>query len=127
LRESAKLRRALGLLAACTALLHFEVAMWTSPLSIAEQFEDATLRFGFGAFLVLVLLALTSFPGVVTSLKLRSWKELHRLAYVAWICALLHGLFAPYAWIRGLCAIAAVVLTLAVLRLVPRRNRAASD
>lgn len=123
LRESAKLRRALGLAAAGAALFHAEVGLWSTPLDVAEQFADPQLRFGFGALAVLGLLAVTSFPGAVVALKLRSWKELHRLAYVAWICALLHGVLSPYAWIRGLCVIAAIVLTLGLLRLVPRARR----
>lgn len=123
LRETSKLRRALGLAAAGAALFHAEVGLWSSPLSVSEQLDAPQLRFGFGALAVLGLLAVTSFPGAVTALKLRSWKELHRLAYVAWICALLHGLLSPYAWMRGLCGIAAVVLTLGLLRLVPRAKR----
>ncbi|HTU58257.1 MAG TPA: ferric reductase-like transmembrane domain-containing protein, partial [Polyangiales bacterium] len=123
LRESSKLRRALGLAAAGAALFHAEVGLWSGPLNVSEQLDDPQLRFGFGALAVLGLLAVTSFPGAVTALKLRSWKELHRLAYVAWICALLHGLLSPYAWVRGLCAVAVVVLALAPLRLLPRAKR----
>lgn len=122
-RESSKLRRALGLAAASAALLHAEVGLWSSPLSVREQLDDPQLRFGFGALAVLGILAVTSFPGAVATLRLRSWKELHRLAYVAWICALLHGLLSPYAWIRGLFAIAAIVLALGLLRFLPRAKR----
>lgn len=124
LPAGARLRRALGLLAACTALMHVELAIWSSPLSLAEQLADPTLRFGAGAFLVLVLLALTSFPRLVALLRLRSWKELHRLAYVAWCSALVHSLLAPYAWLRGLGVIAVLVLGLAPLRLWARPRRA---
>jgi sulfoxide reductase heme-binding subunit YedZ len=118
LRASSKLQRALGLAAASTALIHVEVAVWSSPLSFAEQLDEPRMRFGFGAFAVLGLLALTSFPAVVAGVRLRSWKELHRLAYLAWICALLHALLSPYAWLRGLSAIAGVVIAMVVLRLV---------
>ena len=127
LRESSKLRRALGLAAAGWALFHAEVGLWSSPLSVSVQLDDPQLRFGFGALAVLGLLAVTSFPGAVRALKLRSWKELHRLAYVAWICALLHGLLSPYAWVPGLCVIAVVVLALAPLRLLPRVERTAEE
>ena len=116
IRESAKLRRALGLSAASAAALHAFAAIMNSPLSLREQFADTHLRFGMGAFAVLFLLALTSFPSVVRWMHLRSWKELHRLAYVAWLCALLHALLSPYTWMIGLFGAASVVLLLGVLR-----------
>jgi methionine sulfoxide reductase heme-binding subunit len=121
LPRRAVLRRALGLAAAGSALLHGAVGLGTSPLTWTEQLADPQLRFGIGAFIVLVLLGLTSFPRLVAALRLRSWKELHRLAYVAWICALLHGLLSPYAWMYGLLALAAVVSALAPLRFLPQR------
>jgi len=123
LPESSTLRRALGLAAASAALFHAEVGLWSSPLGVGEQLADPQLRFGFAGLALLGALAVTSFPAVVTWMRLRSWKELHRLAYIAWLCALLHGLLSPYAWMRGLCAIAAVTLTLGLLRLVPRPTR----
>lgn len=122
-RESAKLRRALGLAAAAMTWIHVMIAATSSPLTLSDQLADPHLRFGFGGFAVLCVLAITSFPRVVGWLKLRSWKELHRLAYVAWICALLHGLLSPYAWLRALCSIAASVLIVGLLRLLPRRSR----
>lgn len=122
IREPVRLRRALGLAAAGSALFHALAGVWSSPLGLGEQLADPRLRFGFGALLVLALLFVTSFPAVVSSVALRSWKELHRLAYVAWISALLHGLLSPYVWIRGLCAIAAFVVLLAPLRLIPRQR-----
>lgn len=120
IRERAQLRRALGLAAAAMTFIHALLAVTSSPLCLADQLADARLRFGFGAFAVLCVLAITSFPRVVSWSRLRSWKELHRLVYVAWICALLHGLLSPYAWLRGLCVIAASVLILAILRWLPR-------
>ena len=124
IHESAKLRRALGLSAASAAALHAFAAIMNSPLSLREQLADAHLRFGVGAFAVLFLLALTSFPSVVRWTRLRSWKELHRLAYVAWMCALLHALFSPYAFLNGLLVLAAGVLLVGLLRLWPHRDRA---
>lgn len=124
LGERAKLRRALGLAAASSAALHGFAAITSSPLSVGEQFADAHLRFGMGALAVLCLLALTSFPRIVRGLRLRSWKELHRLAYFAWCCALLHALLSPYVWLTCLFALAVVVLALGIGRLWPRRDRA---
>jgi sulfoxide reductase heme-binding subunit YedZ len=122
LRESAKLRRALGLAAASAALLHVLAATSSSPLTLREQVADTHLRFGVGAFAVLCLLALSSFPRAVSRLQLRSWKELHRLAYVAWICGLLHGLVSPYAWLWCLLSLAASVVLIGLLRVWPLSN-----
>jgi DMSO/TMAO reductase YedYZ heme-binding membrane subunit len=126
LRESAKLRRALGLAAVSSALLHALLAVTRSPLVLREQLADAHLRFGLGALLVLGLLAITSFPRIVVLLRLHSWKELHRLAYVAWGCVLLHALLSAYAWTRGLFGLTAIVALVSLLRLVPKRERAPS-
>jgi methionine sulfoxide reductase heme-binding subunit len=122
LPHSTTLRRALGLASAGSALLHVAIAVATSTISLGEQLADPQLRFGIGSFAVLLLLAITSFPAAVRALGLRSWKELHRLAYVAWVCALLHGLLSPYAWLSALVGIAAPVLVLAWLRLLPKRR-----
>ncbi|HET8934447.1 MAG TPA: ferric reductase-like transmembrane domain-containing protein [Polyangiales bacterium] len=116
IQESAKLRRALGLSAASGAALHAFAAILNSPLSLRDQFADTHLRFGMGAFAVLFVLALTSFPSVVRWMRLRSWKELHRLAYVAWLCALLHALLSPYAWLVCLLVLASLVLLIGLLR-----------
>lgn len=120
----ARLRRALGLASTASASLHSVLGMYSSPLQLAEQVEDAHLRFGFGALLVLLLLALTSFPRLVQRLRLRSWKELHRLAYVAFPLALLHGLLGPYASTRALIGIGVVVAGVGLLRLWPAYGRA---
>lgn len=118
------LRRALGLAAASGAALHAVAASSSSPLSLREQFADPHLRFGIGALAVLWMLALTSFPRLVRALRLRSWKQLHRLAYVAWCCAWLHALFSPYVWLPSLLGLAVVVLLIGLGRLWPRSDRA---
>ena len=122
LRGTAQLRRALGLASVASGALHAGVGVWSSPLRLREQLDDAQLRLGVGAIAVLCLLGATSFPSVVQWSKLRSWKELHRLAYVAWSLALLHGLLATYAWTLGLLGIAAIVGVFGVLRALPVRK-----
>jgi sulfoxide reductase heme-binding subunit YedZ len=79
------------------------------------------VRAGATAWLILLLLALTSFPALVKRIGLRGWKELHRLAYVALACAVWHALLQPYAaetWILGL---AASCLGIGLLRVWPKR------
>lgn len=121
--SGASLRRALGLAAWASGLLHAFVGALSSPLSIGAQLDDPHLRFGVGALGVLCVLGATSFSPVVRSLRLRSWKELHRLAYVAWGCATAHALLGPYAWTRGLLTLALVIAGFGLLRLLPRRER----
>jgi sulfoxide reductase heme-binding subunit YedZ len=123
LQQASKLRRALGLAAVTSALIHALITISTSPLRLREQLVDAHLRFGFGALLLLVLLGLTSFPRVVARLHLRSWKELHRLAYIAWLCAVLHAFLSPYAWMAGVIGMTLVVMVAAAARLWPRPRR----
>ena len=125
LPEPAKLRRALGVAAASAAVIHALIAVSSSPLTLAQQLEDPHLRFGFGALIVLVLMGITSFPRVVAWLHLRSWKELHRLVYVAWICAVLHAFLSPYAWLPGVMGVVVVVTIASLHKLWPRRARAA--
>ena len=115
-------RRALGLAAAAWASLHFVAAVagfvgpaWTGIL------HRAYLRAGLIAMVILVCLALTSFPRVVRALRVPLWKELHRLAYVAAICAVLHVVRAPYVTWWLAMVIAGVIGVGFVLRLVPRR------
>lgn len=120
--SSSGLRRALGLSALASALLHAALGLSSSPLGIGAQLADTQLRFGAAALALLCLLGVTSFPRVVRWLHLLSWKELHRLAYVAWCSATLHGLLGPYAWTHGLATLALSVVALWLLRWLPRRE-----
>jgi sulfoxide reductase heme-binding subunit YedZ len=117
------LRRASGLAAASGALLHAACAVTQSPLRWSEQFEEASLRWGIGALLVLCALALTSFGAVLRRLRLSTWKELHRLAYAAFGCAVLHALLMPFAWTLGILGGCCCVLAVGVLRLLPGPER----
>ena len=91
------LRRALGMASAWLALLHALLslagtlgwnwnALWTWP----------HLRAGVSALLLLCVLLLTSFARVIAALRLRFWRELHRLAYVAPLLVLQHVLLSPF-------------------------------
>lgn len=123
LPQVSPLRRALGLAAASGALVHAVCATAQSPLRLTEQYAEPSLRWGLGALLVLCALALTSFAAVLRRLRLSTWKELHRLAYAAFGCAMLHALSMPFAWTLGLLGACAVVLTLGLLRILPSGER----
>jgi sulfoxide reductase heme-binding subunit YedZ len=90
-------RRMLGLFAFFYATLHF-ASYWAFDLSFAwaamvgDILKRPFIALGFTAFLLLVPLALTSTKGWIRRLG-RKWTLLHRLAYVAAICAVIH-----FAW-----------------------------
>lgn len=116
-------RRALGLAALGGAALHAVCAVAQSPLSLAQQYADAGLCWGLGALLVLCALGVTSSGALLRRLRMTTWKELHRLAYAAFGCGVLHALLMPFAWTLPLLGGAACVLGLGLLRLVPTSTR----
>ncbi len=80
------------------------------------------MRAGLSALLILSLLLMTSFPSTVRRLHLRGWKELHRLAYVAFACVIHHCLLSPFAPRTWLLGVVTVVLLIGSLRLWPRKH-----
>ena len=117
-------RRSLGITAFGSALTHaalsciryFGDAPWFMPL--LEPF----LRFGVLTLAILAALWLTSFPKWIRWMHLRTWRELHWLAYSAALTALLHVLLSPFAPVREILLAALVWLVFAMLRLVPRKS-----
>jgi sulfoxide reductase heme-binding subunit YedZ len=117
------LRRVLGIAAAGCAVVHAVLALACVPGTRTGLFNQAQLRAGFAALLILVLLLATSFRPIV-----RTWKELHRLAYVALPLAFLHVLLGPFAPLRAALTLGAVTFAVGVLRILPARaDAAASD
>ena len=108
-------RRMFGLFAFFYATLHF-TAYWAFDLSFAfgamigDILKRPFIALGFTAFLLLVPLALTSTKGWIRRLG-KKWTLLHRLVYIAAICAVIH-----FAWkvkvFSGDPVLYAVVLTL---------------
>ncbi|HJL15217.1 MAG TPA: ferric reductase-like transmembrane domain-containing protein, partial [Sandaracinaceae bacterium LLY-WYZ-13_1] len=121
-RAVAPWRRALGVTAAATASLHAGLALSTYLGGSLDPIADYPwLRGGALALAILWALWLTSYPRVVRALRVKLWKPLHRLAFVAALLALQHVLLAPMApvgWVLGVFGAAAAV---GLLRLVPRR------
>jgi methionine sulfoxide reductase heme-binding subunit len=90
-------RRMLGLFAFFYATLHF-LSYWAFDLvfsfggMVGDVLKRPFITMGFAAFLLLVPLALTSTKGWIRRLG-KKWALLHRLVYVAAICAVIH-----FAW-----------------------------
>lgn len=108
-------RRMLGLFAFFYATLHF-VSYWSFDLGFAfaamvgDVLKRPFITLGFAAFLLLLPLAVTSTKGWIRRLG-RNWALLHRLVYLAAICAVVH-----FAWkvkvFTGDPVIYAAILTL---------------
>lgn len=90
-----KFRRALGLLAFATIALHFLTWMVLDlGLRWDEVLTDLTKRpyiiVGFGAFLALIPLAVTSNTTSIRRLGSAGWARLHKLAYPAILAGAVH-------------------------------------
>ena len=87
-------RRMLGLFAFFYATLHL-LAYWSFDLGFAfaamagDVAKRPFITLGFAAFLLLLPLALTSTKGWIRRMGKR-WSQLHRLVYLAAICAVIH-------------------------------------
>ena len=111
-------RRMLGLFAFFYATAHF-LSYWSFDLSfsfaamLGDILKRPFIALGFGAFLLLLPLAVTSTKGWIRRLG-KKWTQLHRLVYVAAILAVIH-----FAWkvkvFTGDPVLYAVALTLLLL------------
>ncbi len=116
------LRRAFGISAAGFALAHASLVIATAPFSpLWHLMWRPQYRSGLVAAVILALLAITSFPRLVRALGIRLWKNLHRLAYLGLLLVVQHLLLAPFAPRRLVLALAAAVVLLGLLRLLPVR------
>lgn len=128
LRALARARRRLGIAASTLALGHATLALVVYlPRDVWDTLTHVTwLRSGALALALLVALLVTSFPRVVTALRVAHWKPLHRLAYVAAALVVHHLALAPFAPRAWVLALAAVLATSLVARLSGRRRDAPS-
>jgi sulfoxide reductase heme-binding subunit YedZ len=124
-RQALRVRRALGLYAFFYVSLHFLTFIGLDYTFDLELLGPAIIdqRFvivGFVAFLILTALALTSTRGWQKRLG-RSWKRLHRFAYLAGLLAVVHFL-----WVlkdpREPLRYGVVLALLLVLRIPPVRR-----
>jgi sulfoxide reductase heme-binding subunit YedZ len=99
--ELARFRRMLGLLTYFYALLHLLCYSWLDMgFDWAETVRDIAKRpfiwLGFGAFVLLTLLAATSWNRAVRWLGGKRWQRLHRSVYAIAALSLLH-----FFWMRA--------------------------
>ncbi len=99
--ELARFRRMLGLLTYFYALLHLLSYSWLDMgFDWTDTVRDITKRpfiwLGFGAFVLLTLLAATSLNRAVRWLGSKRWQRLHQSVYVVAALSLLH-----FFWMRA--------------------------
>lgn len=99
--ELARFRRMLGLLTYFYALLHLLCYSWLDMgFDWADTVRDITKRpfiwLGFGAFVLLTLLAATSLNRAVRWLGSKRWQRLHQSVYAVAALSLLH-----FFWMRA--------------------------
>jgi sulfoxide reductase heme-binding subunit YedZ len=117
-----KYRRMLGLFAFFYAMLHFATYMvldhfFDFPAIVKDVLKRPYVTAGFTAFVVMIPLALTSTARMVRRLGKR-WQQLHRLAYVAAIGAVIHFYWLVKADIRRPVQYGAVLALLLGYRLL---------
>lgn len=88
-------RRMLGLFAFFYASLHLLTYLWLDKFFAWDEIlhdipKRPFITIGFGAFVILVPLALTSTAGSIRRLGGRAWRRLHSLVYVAAIFGVIH-------------------------------------
>ena len=118
-----KIRRALGISAACAALGHALFSLTVIDVSLSLLWSWPHLRAGLLAAAVLCALVITSFPAAVRRLHLHAWKELHRLAYIAALLALAHVLLAPFSSHRLVLTLFACTLLFGLARFLPNKTK----
>jgi len=117
-----RLRRVLGVTAFAYALLHFLFYVGVDKFFDWRTIStDLTRRpfimVGFAALLCLTPLAVTSTDGWVKRLGFKTWKRIHRLAYLAAALAVVHFVWRVKADLRRPLLFAAIFLVLLAVRL----------
>ncbi|MCQ9379616.1 sulfite oxidase heme-binding subunit YedZ [Methyloversatilis sp. XJ19-49] len=90
-----RLRRMLGLYAFFYASLHLLTYLWLDQFFdfegiVKDIIKRPFITIGFGAFLLLLPLAVTSTNGMVRRLGGRAWQRLHKLVYVVGVLGVAH-------------------------------------
>jgi sulfoxide reductase heme-binding subunit YedZ len=99
------LRRLLGLFAFTYVCLHFSVWIvldffFDWPRMWADILKRPYITVGMLGLLSLIPLAATSTAAMIRRLGARNWTRLHRLAYVAGVCGVLHYLWLAKVGVR---------------------------
>jgi sulfoxide reductase heme-binding subunit YedZ len=118
-----QLRRMLGLYAFFYACLHF-LCFYSldRAFSFSSTLHEIVARkyiwFGITALLIMIPLAVTSTNAMIKRLGGKRWRALHRLAYVAAICGVIHYYMQVKADVRLPLAFAAALAILLGYRVV---------
>jgi methionine sulfoxide reductase heme-binding subunit len=125
-----RMRRMFGLFAFFYASLHFLTYLVLDQFfDWAEIFDDILKRpyisIGFGAFILLLPLAITSIQSMQRRLGKR-WGQLHQLIYVIAVLGILHYFWLVKADYRQALIHAAVLLALLLVRVYFQRQGASS-
>lgn len=115
-----RLRRPLGLWAAAFACAHIWVYLayelqWDWQLVFSELAKRPYIWVGFAAWLILMILAVTSIPKLVRRLG-RRWKTLHNTVYMAAILICVHFLWSVKADLTEPALYSALLAVLLFLR-----------
>jgi len=126
-RQVVPLRKWLGLYAFMYATIHFLIFVWLDyglNLQLLQEaiFEKRYALVGFGAFLILLPLALTSTKGWMRRLG-KTWKRLHRLVYLAALLVVIHFVWLVKSDIREPLIYGAVVGLLLLVRVPVIRKK----
>lgn len=116
-------RRMLGLYAFLYGCLHFSLFFsldraFSVSSTLSEMAKRKYLIVGSTALLVMVPLAITSTNAMIKRLGGKRWRALHRLAYVAAICGVIHYYMQVKADVRLPLVFAAVLAVLLGYRLL---------
>lgn len=119
-------RRLLGLYAALYATLHFSVFVGLDYFFDWELIYETILEkpyvlVGFGAFIILSVMAITSTKGWKKRLK-KKWKPLHRFVYLAAVLVTLHYIWLVKSDIREPLFYGAVIVIFLLLRIPAVKN-----
>lgn len=128
----ANLRRMLGLYAFFYACAHFLLFFcldrnFSVPDTLSEMIKRKYLIIGSTALIIMIPLAVTSTNAMIKRLGGKRWRALHRLAYVAAICGVIHYYMQVKADVRQPLVFAAVLTILLGYRLLdylPQRKPA---
>ena len=90
-------RRTLGLVALFYVCLHFMIYigldyLFQIKIVVQEALSTPHILVGFGSFIVLVVLGITSLRRLIARLGARRWRLLHRFAYLAAVGGIVHYL-----------------------------------
>ncbi|MEO8701694.1 MAG: ferric reductase-like transmembrane domain-containing protein [Kofleriaceae bacterium] len=89
------IRRNLGVYGFAYIAAHFTIFFWydrdgSVGSTLTEIVERVYLWFGTASLVIMIPLAITSTDTMVTKIGPKRWKLLHRLAYVAVLCGVIH-------------------------------------